>query len=133
MKVKLGLKGSQYVPLIMQADYAVTWLGIVEVNGVKGALSLNNMTGHYLQHVSARAAHVLDPLEVLAAIEAATATGKTSANPMGRPLAYGAKLEQYGVALPPSHVDYARTIGGGNLSEGVRRCLEFCIVNKFER
>jgi len=124
MKVKLGKKGTQYVPKNVQPDYNCDWIGIVDYKGRKGALTFNRFTGQYVQHFSPKDHMVLDYGEVLQAIaDASKPIRSKPVTELMRP-----KI----INLTDKQVEYVRSIGEGNMAEGVRRCIDFCIINKFE-
>ena len=126
--------GTRIVSKRQRETFNATWHGIVlDDTGREGVLALNNLTGEYMSVIGSNNIAQLDTDKVVMALAQALAIpGPATLTRHGRAPLYKGRMAVYPVSLPASMVEECKGFGYGKLAAGVRRCIQFCIDNKFE-
>lgn len=123
MRITLSSDGNRYINRRSRGRFApwMQWLGLVVADGVEGALAFNADTCKYIRFLSEDQGLILNTERVLEALEVAT-----RAKPGRPPMQTGRPVRNYAITMPDADADYARKLGDGNLSAGIRLCIKLC-------
>lgn len=125
MQIELTDKTNAYINKRDRLNYiGLAWLGVINYGGHKGQLAYNMATSRYIMLSSGSVTIELDTATVNAALLVAKPR-KPGRKPMDKPAKEPRQVAMIKclVSLTQAQIDKARATGSGNLSLGVRECI----------